>query len=72
MPDRTCATCRFMEETVPLAANRGFCRRFPPGWPNDIQRSSGGVTAGWQQYIGGWPVVRDVNWCGEHQPRGAA
>lgn len=40
MQRRTTAGCRFMDPSK-ISESRGYCRRFPPGWPSDIQQGRG-------------------------------
>jgi hypothetical protein len=51
----TCGNCRFQQ--------RGDeCHRFPPIGRLNVSDREGG----WQ--VPEWPIVKDYDWCGEHQP----
>jgi hypothetical protein len=55
-----CATCRFWAIG---ASPEGECRRHAPKpW---LEYAPDNDRAAW------WPLVHDVQWCGEHQPREA-
>lgn len=66
----SCKTCRFFINGVSEVAEKykkdhGECRRQPPKINLALNES---MRAAYEQY-GTWPLVIDIDWCGEHQPR---
>jgi len=54
-----CGVCRFYlhnKDSNPKDPT-GLCRRFPPT-----------VTSGSEDYV--WPLISDLDWCGEFRPLG--
>lgn len=62
-----CATCAFfvvtgvdkLRSTTNDKVSLGQCRRFPPSSQHETQH-------------GVWPILSDVDWCGEHRAKAAA
>lgn len=69
-PRYRCGNCKYaMEiEGSPFA----FCRRFPPTIyqsEREVDRDEKGLVRGVKQTFAQFPVVKDINWCGEHKTR---
>ena len=51
-----CKNCRFWDDT---GGGQGDCHRYPPHVVDRLDK------------LDLWPVTMDLDWCGEHQRRGA-
>lgn len=66
MSQPRCETCRFYlsQPTDEGEYPNGFCRRFPPMFPNGAIPGSAEVNP----FMGNFPQVMGDNWCGEYSP----
>ena len=64
MAEESCGTCRYWRRSAPLQPI-GLCRRRPP-----TLVFMGTLQGGKPVTDTFWPMVPDLEWCGEHAARG--
>lgn len=73
-PPVMCFSCRYFvvdrkrrQKVAPSPHFSGECRRFPPSLANGEAEDQGPAAA--HALKRGWPVVSEIDWCGEAERR---